>query len=130
MDPGREARDRDLAGLDLRIDPGHRATELAEVLLETLQGLMRPDAEAEVAQARLGAEAEAQAVMQPFLEAAKVERVVGLLGDDEAEQVDVEGPRAGEVGDDELGMGGPHDVERRRDPVGIHQVLLLLRRQA
>ena len=51
--------------------------------------------------------------MEPLLVRAQIQRVAGLLGDREPEQVDVELPGCREVGDDELEVGEADDVERR-----------------
>jgi len=55
-----------------------------------------------------------QVVVHQLVVAAQVERAAGVQGDHEAEQVHVEraGPR--QVGDDELGVGGAHDVRGRQ----------------
>ena len=51
--------------------------------------------------------------MVALLDAAQVERVVGLVADQEPETIDIEGARAGEVAHAEFDMARAHDVERR-----------------
>ena len=54
--------------------------------------------------------AEDERVVQVLLERAQVDRVVVLVGDDEAEHVDVERARRREVGHDELRVRAADDV--------------------
>ena len=51
--------------------------------------------------------------MIALFDAAQIERVLVLVGDDVAEAVDIERARARQVGHAELGMARAHDVERR-----------------
>ena len=48
-----------------------------------------------------------------LLDAAQIERVVGLVADQKAEAIDIEGARAAEVAHAELDMACAHDIERR-----------------
>ncbi len=60
-----------------------------------------------------GAFAQDERVVQVLLEGPQVDGGVVLVGDDEAEHVDVEGAADREVAHDELGVRGADDVERR-----------------
>ncbi len=62
---------------------------------------------------RLPARPQDQVVVRELVVAAQVEGGAGVRADHEAEQVHVERAGRVEVGDDELGVGGPHDVGRR-----------------
>ena len=57
-----------------------------------------------------GAGPQDQVVVDELVVPAQVQGGIGVSGDDEAEQVHVEPPRLGQVGDDELGVGGADDV--------------------
>jgi hypothetical protein len=59
---------------------------------------------------RGGARGQDQVVVGELVVPAQVQRTAGVGADREAEQVHVEPPRLGQVGDDELGVGGPDDV--------------------
>ena len=73
--------------------------------------------EGEVTDQGLRPGAQHEAVMDALFVAAQVESFIGSLGDDEAEQVDVEGSRPIEVGDHVLRVGRPQHVERRCGPL-------------
>ena len=75
--------------------------------------------------------AQDEVVVDELLVAAQVDDLVVLLGHDEPEDVDVEVPRRGEVGDDELHGRGAQDVRRRgrrRRDGGRAHVSVLCRR--
>jgi hypothetical protein len=61
----------------------------------------------------LGTGPQDQVVVDELVVPAQVQRGVRLGADHEAEQVHVEPPRLGQVGDDELGVGGADDVRGR-----------------
>ena len=65
--------------------------------------------------------AQHQVVVDELLEGAQVDRVVVLLGDVQAEDVDVELAGRGEVGDDQFHVGAAQDV-RGRDGRGGDRV--------
>ena len=48
-----------------------------------------------------------------LLDAAQIERVLGLVADQKSEAIDIEGARAREIADAKLDVARPHDVERR-----------------
>jgi hypothetical protein len=54
--------------------------------------------------------AQDQVVVDELVVPAQVQRITGVRADHEAEQVHPEPPRFGQVGDDELGVGGADDV--------------------
>ncbi len=62
----------------------------------------------------LAALAQDQVVVDELVVAAQVQRIAGVGADHEAEQVYPEPPRLGQVGDDELGVGGADDIGRGR----------------
>ena len=55
--------------------------------------------------------AQHDAVMAALLERAQIDARRGLVGDLQAEAVDIEGARRGEIAHAELDMAEPHDVE-------------------
>jgi hypothetical protein len=52
-------------------------------------------------------------MMVALLDAAQIERIVGLVADQKSQAIDVEGARAGKVAHTELDVAGPHHIERR-----------------
>ena len=60
--------------------------------------------------AGLGAGPQDQVVVDELVVPAQVQRGTGLGADREAQQVHVEPPRLGQIGDDELGVGRAHDI--------------------
>src|SRR5262249_33215888 len=52
-------------------------------------------------------------MMIALLDPAQIERTRGLVGRQQPEAIDIEGPAAGKVADAELDMARAHDVERR-----------------
>src|SRR5215831_7240538 len=52
-------------------------------------------------------------MMIALLDPAQIERIRGLVGRQQPEAIDIEGPAAGKVADAELDMARAHDVERR-----------------
>jgi hypothetical protein len=62
----------------------------------------------------LAALAQDQVVVDELVVPAQVQRGAGVQGDHEAEQVNPEPPRFGQVGDDELGVSGADDIGRGR----------------
>jgi hypothetical protein len=69
---------------------------------------------AEAGRGRAGAGPQDQAVVDELVVAAQVELGAGVEGDHEAEHVHVERAGRGQVGDDELGVGGTDDIRGRR----------------
>ena len=54
-----------------------------------------------------------QRMMIALLDAAQIERVLGLVADQKPEAIGVEGTRPRKIGDAQLDMAGAYDVERR-----------------
>ncbi len=82
-------------------------------MLGLVEVLVGEDLEAEVAGFRLGTFSQHDAVMATFFQRAQIDGAAGLVGDLQAQRVDVEGARPDEVGDRQFDMAEAHDVERR-----------------
>ncbi len=52
-------------------------------------------------------------MMVALFNAAQIERIVGLVADQEAEAIGIKGARAGKIAHAQLDMARAHDVERR-----------------
>jgi hypothetical protein len=98
------------AGCDARGDPlGPRAERGVERLGQVQVG-RGAHPEREPARRGFRALAQDQVVVGELVVPAQVEQAGVIAGDHEAEQVDPEPPGPPKVGDDQLGVGGPHDV--------------------
>ena len=87
-----DAERRPLPELDI-VGPGDRAAERLVPAGDLVEVRGMPDPERDVVDERLRSRAQHEAVVQPLLDAAQVERVAGVRGGEEAEHVDVESPR-------------------------------------
>ncbi len=101
------------ARLERAVDPLHRKALAAKEILGLLEAVFVEQFEAQVARPRLVPLAQHQAVVAAFLHRAKVDRLAVLVGDLQAQRIDVEGARFRQIGDDQLHMAEPDDVERR-----------------
>ena len=95
-------------------DPRRPRAEAGEERLGQVQVGRGPNPVGQPGRGRLGTGPQDQVVVRELVVAAQVERVAGVQGDHEAEQVHVERAGPGQVGDDELGVGGADDIGRRR----------------
>jgi hypothetical protein len=93
-------------------DPRRRRAEGREERLGQVQVGRGPHPERQPGRGWLLALPQDQVVVDEFVVPAQVQHTGGVAGDREAEQVHVEPPGFGQVGDDELGVGGPDDVGR------------------
>jgi hypothetical protein len=99
-----------------RRDPGghpcRARAEGGEIRLGQVQVGRGPHPVRQPGRRGLGAGPQDQVVVDELVVPAQVQRIAGVRADREAEQVHVEPPRFGQVGDDELGVGGPDDIGR------------------
>jgi hypothetical protein len=98
------------AGRGTRGHPGGPRAERRVEGLRQVQVGGGADPEREPARGGFRAFTQDQVVMGELVEAAQVEHAGVGAGDHEAEQVDPEPAGSVEIGDDELGVGGAHDV--------------------
>jgi hypothetical protein len=102
------------AGRQAGRDPGGARAEGGVERLGPVQVGRRAHPEGQPRRRGRAALAQDQVVMDELVVPAQVQRVAGVRADHEAEHVHPEPPRFGEVGDDELGVGGADDVRRGR----------------
>ena len=79
----------------------------------TIDVVFAGELEAERAHVGVAAAPQHDRMMVALLDAAQIKRVVGLVTDQKAEAIDIEGARALKVPHAELDMARAHDVERR-----------------
>src|ERR1700722_17209771 len=102
------------AGRDPGRYPRRARSERRVERLGQVQVTGGPDPEGEPPRRGPRARAQDQAVVGELVVPAQVQRVRGVAADHEAEQVHPEPPGFVQVGDDELGVGGPDDIGRSR----------------
>ncbi len=101
------------AALERHVRPRHRQVARVEPFGGLVEIVFAADLEAERERRDVVRLAQHDRVMVALLDAAQIERVAVLVGDEIAEAIDIEGARAGEVGHAEFDMARAHDIERR-----------------
>ena len=91
-------------------NPRRTRAERGEERLGEVQVGCGPDPVGEPGRRGFAALPQDQVVVGQLIVSAQVQRVPGVAADDEAEQVHPEPPCLAEVGHDQFGVGGPHDV--------------------
>src|SRR5581483_12423099 len=95
------------------LHPPHRQAVLIEIKLRLLQILLGEATHADALGLDRSGALEHQGVMASLGNAAQVQRVLVLVADDEADQIDIERPALAEVVHVQQRMAGAGDVERR-----------------
>ena len=90
--------------------PRRRRAEGGEERLGQVQVGRGPHPVRQPGRRGLGAGPQDQVVVDELVVPAQVQRGIGLGADREAQQVHVEPPRLGQIGDDQLGVGRAHDI--------------------
>ena len=119
--------DMERAALIRPLHPLRRQAGLLEIMLGLLQILLGEAAHADALRLRRGGALEHQAVMTRLGDAAQIDRVLILVADDEADEIDIERAAFRQIFDVQYGMTGASDVEWRivvrfRDGHGALQV--------
>ena len=99
---------------------GHFGKRRRQALAREIEGgavevFFACDLEADGVDARSSSDWQDDGMMIAFLDAAQIERVRVLVGDQIAEAIDIEGARSGEIAHAEFDVAGAHDIERRRE---------------
>ena len=101
------------ASLVRSLDPLRRQAGLVEIGLRLFQILLGKAAHADALGKRRAGALEHERVMAGLGDAAQVDRILVLVADDKADQIDIEGAALRQVFDVQHGMAGARDVEGR-----------------
>ena len=109
------------AALERHLTEFGRQPARAEPVRGLVEVLLLADLVAERVAERLAGLAQHDRMVIALLDAAQVERVLGLLGREQPEAVRIERARGGEIRDPEHHMARTQDVERRVEDGGLER---------